>query len=112
MLKAYADEHVHAAIVAALRRRGIDVATVQERGQQASPDGLVLAQALKEQRILLTNDQDFLQLAAILARRNETFAPIFFWPQQRRTIGQVVRRLIREAALCDYESACSRVFYL
>jgi predicted nuclease of predicted toxin-antitoxin system len=112
MLKAYADVHVHTAIVAALRRRGMDVVTVQERGQQSLPDSTVLAQAFQENRVLLTNDQDFLQLAGSLAKQNETFAPIFFRPQQRRTIGQIVRSIIREATLSDYESACSRVFYL
>lgn len=61
---------------------------------------------------MLTNDTDFLSLAAERAGRNEFFAPIFFWPQQQRGIGEILRRIIREATLHSYTDACSRVFFL
>ncbi len=63
MLKVYADEHVIAPLVEALRKRGMDVVTVQERGREGADDTELLAEALHEQRIMLTNDQDFLVLA-------------------------------------------------
>jgi hypothetical protein len=46
------------------------------------------------------------------ASRGETFAPIFFWPQQQRSIGQLVRSIVREAKRQAYDSACSQVFFL
>jgi hypothetical protein len=61
---------------------------------------------------MLTNDIDFLALAAEHARRGEVFAPIFFWPQQQRGIGEIMRKIIREATLHSYDEACSRVFFL
>jgi hypothetical protein len=112
VLSAYADEHVNAAIVQALERRGMDVVTVQERGNEGADDAVLLAEALAEQRVLLTNDSDFLVLAAQCAAESRTFAPIFFWPQQRRGIGEIVRSIIREASGTDYASACSRVYFL
>jgi hypothetical protein len=112
VLKAYADEHVVFAIVQALRARGMDVVTVQERGKQGASDAILLAEAIADQRILLTNDKDFLVLAAEHAVRREVFAPIFFWPQQKRPVGDIVRGTIREASRSDYSSTCSRVVFL
>lgn len=111
MLRAYADEHVVFAVVEALRRRGMDVVTVHDRRKEATDDDELLAEALREKRVMLTNDQDFLVLAAHCIARNETFAPIFFWPQQRRRVGEVVRSVIREATH-EYDELCSRVHYL
>ena len=112
MLRAYADEHVVHAIVQALRQRGMDVITVQDRGREHTNDTELLAEAFGDQRVMLTNDKDFLAIAAGYAVRGETFAPLFFWPQQRRRIGEIVRAIIREASKTDYMSACSRVYFL
>ena len=112
MLKALADEHVLSAIVRALRTRGMDVVTVQDLGGEGTDDPVLLADALRDERILLTNDQDFLALAAACAARGEPFAPVFYWPQQRRGVGEVVRAVIREATTNDYKAACSRVYFL
>lgn len=112
MLKGYADEHIPRAVTEALRRRGMDVVTVQERSQREADDDALLAQAFAEGRVMLTGDQDFLRLAAELARKRERFAPIFFWPQQRRSVGELVRRIISAGTGIDYDSACSRVFFL
>jgi hypothetical protein len=100
------------AIVHALRRRGMDVATVQDRGREHADDGSLLAEAFSESRIMLTNDKDFLAIAAACSARGETFAPIFFWPQQRRRVGDIVRTVIREASINDYASMCSRAYFL
>ncbi len=104
--------HVVHAIVQALRRRGMDVATARQRGPQEADDIDLLAAALAEERVMLTNDTDFLMLAASCSANNETFAPIYFWPQQGRPIGEMVRRILREASSEDYHSACSQVHFL
>jgi hypothetical protein len=114
VLKGYADVHVVFAIVQALRRRGMDVVTAQDRGREEADDVELLAAALADQRVMPTNDTDFLVLAAHYSAHGETFAPIYFWPQQGRPIGEMVRRVFREASLEDYDSAiaCSRVHFL
>jgi len=61
---------------------------------------------------MLTNDRDFLVLAAERARAGRPFAPIFFWPQQGRSVGHVFRAVIREATRNDYESIVGQVFFL
>ena len=112
MLKGYADEHVLFGLVQALKQRGMDVLRVQERGRGQADDADLLNEALTDARVMLTNDTDFLALAAERAARQERFAPIFFWPQQRRSIGQLVQSIIREASRREYTSACSQVFFL
>ncbi len=112
MLKGYADVHVVFAIVQALRRRGMDILTAWDHGHEEADDAELLAEALADQRVMLTNDTDFLVLAARCWAQGETFAPIYFWPQQGRPIGEMVRRVLREASLEDFPSACSRVHFL
>lgn len=112
MLKAYADGHIVFGLVQALRRRGMDVVRIQDRGRETADDAEVLDEALYDERVMLTNDTDFLVLAAQRSKQQQLFAPIFFWPQQRRSIGQLVRTIIREASRSDYDSMCSQVFFL
>ena len=112
MLKGYADVHVVFAIVQALRRRGMDVAIAQDRGREEADDADLLSEALTDQRVMLTNDADFLVLAARYAARGEMFAPIYFWPQQGRSIGKMIGRILREVSLEEYHTACSRVHFL
>ena len=76
MLKGYADEHVNAAIVHALWLRQMDIATVQEVQGEGTDDAEVLAEALRDERVLLTCDEDFLILAADYGSQGRIFAPI------------------------------------
>ena len=91
---------------------GMDVVFVQERQGEGTDDADVLAEAFRDGRIALTCDIDFLVLASQLTKRGEAFAPICFWPQKRRGVGEIVRRIIRAAASSTYEAACSRVHFL
>jgi hypothetical protein len=111
VLKAYADENVAHAVVQALRKRGMDVVTVSDRARRGANDASLLAESLADERILLTNDQDFLALAASAASQHVVFAPIFYWPQQERRVGELVNRIIQEASQLSYADACSRVFF-
>ncbi len=111
MLKGLADVHVVFALVQSLRRRGMDVVTAQERGLQEADDADLLVDALRDERVLLTNDQDFLVLGAEYSARGETFAPIYYWPQQQRTIGELLRKIVQLASQGDYASMCSLVYF-
>lgn len=112
MLKAFADEHVAFALVNALRTRGMDLVTVQDVGLRSEDDPPLLDFALREERIILTNDQDFLIHAANRAARLVTFAPIIYWPQQKRTVGQLLPKILEVATTRSFNEACSQVFFL
>jgi len=112
MLKAYADENVIAPLVEALRRRGMDVVTVQERGRREADDAELLDEALLDERLMLTNDTDFLAIASDRASRGESFAPIIYWPQQQRRIGDLVQALIALASNHEYSQLLGQVVFL
>lgn len=63
-IKVYTDEHVAQAVVRALRQRGVDVLTVSEAGLTGASDEEHLKRALAEDRVLFTQDDDYLRLHA------------------------------------------------
>lgn len=60
----YTDEHVSRAVIQGLRHRGIDVLTVPEAGLMGAGDEEHLSRARREGRVIFTQDDDFLRLAA------------------------------------------------
>lgn len=63
-IRYYTDEHVHRAVIRGLRQRGVDVLTVPEAGTLGESDEYHLALAVREGRVVFTQDDDFLRLAA------------------------------------------------
>src|SRR5687767_3461150 len=96
MLSGYADEHVKWAITDGLRRRGMDVVTVQERGQNETDDEILLELASTEGRLMLTNDKDFLKLHALWVAGSRDHSGIVYWHQDF-PIGEAIRRVLQYA---------------
>ena len=53
------DENISPDVVAALRRRGVDVTTATELGLGGASDAALLDRAASERRVILTHDADF-----------------------------------------------------
>ncbi len=53
-MKFYLDEHIPKAVAEGLRRRGIDVLTVQEARRVGDPDRKLLAFAAMKRRVVVT----------------------------------------------------------
>ena len=111
MLTGYADENVKAAVVLGLRLRGMDVVTAQERGQRQTDDEQLLVTATAEERLLLTNDTDFLRIQAEWTAAGQPHAGIVFWPQER-PIGEVIRRILQYANATTPQEAASAVKFV
>lgn len=111
MLSAYADEHVKSGIVEALRRRGMDIVTAQERRQRQTDDDVLLAAATSESRLMLTNDPDFLKIHAEWLASGRSHAGIVFW-QQNLGIGEAMRRILQYALKTTPEDAANNVKFL
>ena len=90
-MRFHLDEHVPHAIAEGLRRRGIDVTTTVEAGLRGASDDVHLAYALEQRRVIVTNDPDFL----VLAQQDMPYMGIAYCDQGRRSIGEIIRRLIR-----------------
>ena len=82
------DEHIPAAVIAGLERRRVDVLSTPQAGLLGSADEEQLAFAAQEQRVLITQDDDFLTLHA----QGMQHAGIVF-VQPRQSIGYMVRGL-------------------
>ena len=79
------DEQVPSAVTAGLRSRGVDVLTAREAGMLEAADEEQLALALREGRVMFTEDADFLRLHAAGIRH----AGIAYAPQQM-PVGAIV----------------------
>ena len=90
-----ADESCDFAVVRTLRRAGFDVLSVSETAPRAE-DSEVIGLALREERILLTEDKDFGRL--VYSHGQETLGVIFlrFPTFARKQISRDVLNLVRQ----------------
>ena len=89
-MKFYLDEHIPKGVVEGLRRRGVDVLTVQEAGRSGDSDEKQLAFAAREGRVLITFDDDFLRLDAA----GVPHIGIVFSQTGHRTVGELIEGLM------------------
>jgi predicted nuclease of predicted toxin-antitoxin system len=88
-IKFYFDEHVPQAIADGLRRRGVDVLTVQAAGRGGAPDDEQLSFASQQGRVMVTMDSDYL----ILAAQGDSHAGIAYAKPGTRSISQLIQKL-------------------
>ncbi len=107
-MRFHLDEHVDLAIAEGLRQRGVEVTTTQSVGLLSASDEEHVAFALKEGRVIFTNDADFLRISA----SGEPHAGIVYCPPLTSTIGQIVRHLCLMHDCMDAEEMSGRIDYL
>ena len=90
-----ADESCDFAVVRALRSAGHDVAAIAELTPGAEDD-VVLSRARSEQRIVLTEDKDFGQLAARAERDTPGVVLIRFPAGVRTALGETMVNVVAE----------------
>jgi predicted nuclease of predicted toxin-antitoxin system len=88
-IKFHLDENVSNAIADGLRRRGIDVTTTPEMGLISASDEEQVAFALTEERVIFTQDDDFLRLHQV----GVNHCGITYCRQRSRTIGEIINTL-------------------
>lgn len=76
--RALLDVHVPIAVAEALRRRGIDVVTAQEAGYALLDDEPLLARAGEQERVLVTQDADFLEIVSRWRREGRQCYGVIF----------------------------------
>jgi uncharacterized protein with PIN domain len=89
-IRFHLDECVTVAVAEGLRRRGIDVTTSGEVALISSDDLDQLAFAAREERVLITQDSDFLRLA----REGRPHCGIAYYVPGSRAIGELISRLV------------------
>jgi predicted nuclease of predicted toxin-antitoxin system len=106
------DVHVPMVVTDSLRRRGLDVLTSQDDGTITLADDLLLARAGELGRLLFTQDQDFLRIAADSQRVGHTFPGIVFAAQQAVSLGRLADDLELLLTCCVPDELRGRVTYL
>lgn len=94
-LAVFMDVHVPASVTEGLRQRQLDVRTAQDDESGRLSDDELLARATALNRVLFTQDADFLEIAARWQRSGTMFHGILFAIQ-----GTPIGRMIEDAELC------------
>jgi predicted nuclease of predicted toxin-antitoxin system len=89
VIRFHLDEHVPNAVSRGLRLRGINASTTIDTGLQGTDDLAHIAYALAEDRVIFTQDHDFLRHH----HAGVTHAGIVYSKQGSRSIGEIVRYL-------------------
>jgi uncharacterized protein with PIN domain len=89
-IRFYLDENVANDIAEGLRHRGIDVVTTPEAGNMGLTDEEHLAFALAQNRVIVTQDSDFL----ILDSQGLPHAGIVYYKPQTRTVKDIISGLL------------------
>ena len=112
MLRLYMDVHVNAAITAGLRRRGIDVLIAQEDGSTRFEDTELLERATELERVLFSQDDDFLAIARQRQNQGMVFAGLIYGHQLAATVGKYVLDLEVVCKVLEPEDMMNRIEYL
>ena len=108
----YMDEHIHSSITVGLRFRDVDVLTVQEDRRSGISDTLLLDRATELQRVVFSQDQDFLIEAQHRQVEGIPFAGVIYAQQRIVTIGDCVRDLEIIAKASEPEDLVNMVQFL
>jgi len=111
-LRFYMDHHVPRSVTMGLRLRGVDVVTAFEDEASLLADPELLDRAHSLQRVLFTQDDDFLIEAHKRQVEGIAFSGVAYAHQQRVSIGGCVRDLEMIAHACSLADVASRVIYL
>ena len=107
MIRFHLDENVEAAVARALVDRGYDVTTTSSAGLEGADDEEHLAFALRERRVVVTHDADFLRLhAAGSGHFGIGYCPV------GRGLGDLVRSLVLLAECLSDEEMRDHVEFL
>jgi len=106
-IKFYTDEQVPTSVVIGLRLRGVDVLTTKEAGMLGASDEEHIAFAKNEERVLFTQDDDFLRLHA----KGVNHSGIVY-AHQRTPIGDVIRGLMLIRQILEYSEMENHLEFL
>ncbi|HEY9803875.1 MAG TPA: DUF5615 family PIN-like protein [Leptolyngbyaceae cyanobacterium] len=108
----YIDENVHRGITVGLRIRGVDVLTVQEDKRTGFPDPLILDRATELERVLFSQDEDFLAEANRRQDEGIDFLGVIYAHKLRVSVGDCIRDLEIIAKAAYVEELKNRIQYL
>jgi predicted nuclease of predicted toxin-antitoxin system len=106
-VKFYADEHISKAVIRGMRTRGIDVMTVSDASMRSASDEAHMAYAASRRRVIITQDDDFLRLAAKASAH-----PGIVYAPQHTSPGDIIRGLLLIAQVLNSEDMDNHIEFL
>ena len=107
-IRFHLDENCPRALADGLRRRGVDVTTTPEVGLREASDDEQTAFIQAEQRVLFTQDEDFLAIHA----SGISHPGIVYCKKDSRGIGEMIRGLVLIWEVYDPEELEGRIEFL
>lgn len=107
-IRFHLDENCHGAIADGLRRHGVDVTTTPEAGLVQATDEAQIVYALSENRVVFTQDRDFLRLHAA----NTPHLGIAYCQKDTLGIGEIIAGLVLVWEIYEPDEIVGRVEYL
>jgi len=109
-IKFHLDQHVPNAVAHGLRQYGVDATTTHEAGLQDADDPDHLAFALKEGRVLVTHDSDFVERHDM----GEPHAGICYAPQAKyqRRVAELLQAIYLVYACLSAEDMIGHIEYM
>jgi predicted nuclease of predicted toxin-antitoxin system len=108
----YTDVQVRRAVVEGLRLRGVDVLTAQEDGAATLDDSRLLDRATELQRVIFTQDDDFLREASQRQKSGILFGGVIYAHQLNITIKECIENLFLITQATELEEWRNQVEYL
>jgi predicted nuclease of predicted toxin-antitoxin system len=107
-LRFHLDENCDPRIAVGLRLHGVDITTTAEAKLLEASDTEQLAHARSENRVIVTEDTDFLRMMAA----GEESPGVIFVPAQQRSIGRVIRDVLLVWEIYEPDDIRNRVEFL
>jgi hypothetical protein len=107
------EDSVNRALIRALLARGMDVTNAVDAGHAGSPDRVRLEHATTDGRVLFTyNVGDFFALHTQFRQEGRSRAGLILAVQQRYTVGEQLRRILRMNRARSADDMRDRVEFL
>jgi predicted nuclease of predicted toxin-antitoxin system len=106
------DVHVRQSIIDALRANGIDVLTAQEAGLRLVADPVLLDEATRTERVLVTEDRDFLRESAGRLKDGRPFSTILRIKQRQSGDAACIRSLLFFSLAAEPHDLNNHILYL
>ena len=106
-IRFYTDEHCAHAIASGLQKRGVNVLTTYAANMIGASDEEQLALAVREERVVFTQDRDFLRMHAT---GKDHFGIVY--AMQGKSIGEIVRGLMLVYEVLEQEDMKNNIEFL
>jgi hypothetical protein len=107
-IRFHLDENCDPRIAGGLALHGVDVTTTPAAGLLQASDEVQLAYAVAQRRVIVTQDTDFLRLTAA----GQETPGVVFYPDQGRSLGQIIHALLLIWEVYEPEELRNRVEFL